>query len=249
MMNKFIFAAAVCLGLGASCAYSTENQVSYEHSYGTMNRYHNDTFSVFSYTDSGLYLGGSVYFYNAQKDVIDDWLTHSESIFTGYSYALTDQWHVIPNLEAKFYTGSSSGQGYTGDIGETETAGSRYTPGLKLTYQADADWLLMTQYRFDVRKISRAKRTDDDPDTHRQRFDIGVVYSGLNALTISYTVSYHQGNYVMYDNKKHDYKQDLSVGYHFADSWIANVGAEDVAYSTESSSREAKLKAGITYTF
>ena len=56
-----------------------------------MNHYHNDTIGVYTKTDNGLDLGGAVYFYNAQKYVIDDWVAHSESVFLAYHADIDSQ--------------------------------------------------------------------------------------------------------------------------------------------------------------
>lgn len=250
-MNKSaLYAALLGCTLVLGAAQAADTKLNYEHSYGTKNHYHGDEVGMAHYLDNGLYVGVQIRFYNKNSHVaVDDMVSNSYSFLTGYDYAVNDRFILTPNLEARFYAGGTSGEGTTGEQGESQKQGSRYTPGLKARYLLSDSVSLQAQYRYDYRKISRNKRTDGDDDRYRQRYELGVFFKPTEAWLVGYRAYYYKGDYVMQNNQTHDYMQDLVVSYAFSANWQGNVTVEDIAASKTNDSREANLKAGFTYTF
>ncbi|MGQ7745997.1 oligogalacturonate-specific porin KdgM family protein [Pectobacterium brasiliense] len=250
MKKRYLVAGILFAQIYAISASASDTKLSYEHSWGTMNRYHGDEIGMRHFMDNGLYVGVELNFYNKNKDLtIDDVVSNSYAFYTGYAYNLTPELTLTPNLEARFYSGGTSGEGTVGDIGSSQSSGARYTPGLKLTWSVTDKTDLHAQYRYDLRKITRSKRTSTDDDTHRHRYEAGVAYKGFDNFTLAYTAYYYHADYVLQNNKKHDYQQDFDVSYTINDNWSAHVGVEDVASGRDVKSREGKGKVGFTYTF
>ena len=66
---------------------------------------------------------------------------------------------------------------------------------------------------------------------------------------IGYRFSYLKGNYVLHNDKRHDYQQELDINWQATKAWQVNFAAEDVAKSVHSDAREAKLALGLSYLF
>ncbi|MEA9391309.1 oligogalacturonate-specific porin KdgM family protein [Acerihabitans sp. TG2] len=250
MKKTFIMAGMALLLLTNSAANASDTKFNYEHNYATQNRYHGDKIGMAHFMDNGIYLGVELAFYNTKQDIaLDDVVSNAYSFYTGYDHMLADNVTLTPNIETKFYSGGTSGEGYSGNIGDSGTQGARYTPGLKLTYHINDALALYAQYRYDLRKITRSKRTEADGDTHRSRYELGAILSGIGHVTVGYKVYYYDGDYIMQNNKNHDYQQDIDISYRFTENWQGNLGAEDVASSRVTDTREVKIKTGFTYTF
>lgn len=235
----------------------------YAHSYGTTSHYHGDNFGLYLDFDSNAYLGLSIDTYNQQKNKLffDDIVSNYYQMYGGYNFNLTDQLILTPNMEVRFY----SGGGYkaknkenlphyqVGDVSDSQRQGARYTPGLKLTWLNSDELSFYTQYRFEYRKVSRNKREDSVQgyvgNTSRNRFDIGIDFTPITDWNIGYRLSYLKGNYILQNDKKHDYQQQINIDWQATNNWQINFSAEDVAKSTHTDSREAKLTLGLTYGF
>lgn len=115
---------------------ASETYFHYQHSYGTQNKYHGDEFGILHQTDEKAWVDITIHLYNKGKNVaLDDVVSNSYSMTVGYDYALNNTLTLTPNMEARFYSGGKSGEATTGDVGDTQKAGARYTPGLKLSWQ------------------------------------------------------------------------------------------------------------------
>lgn len=249
-MKKIISGYIYISVLFSAPTMASETFIHYQHSYGTQNRYHGDEFGILHQADGGGWVDMTIHLYNNNEDVaLDDVVSNSYSMTVGYDYALSESLTLTPNIETRFYSGGTSGEGTENDPGDTQKAGARYTPGLKLNWQIAAPFAIYTQYRYDYRKITRSLASDDEQNKHRQRFEGGIQYSPLSTLTLSYKAYYYNADYVLADNKKHDYQQDIDIDWNFLPRWQLNLGAEDVAKSKTGSSRETLLKAGFTYQF
>uniref|UniRef100_UPI00370D43CD oligogalacturonate-specific porin KdgM family protein n=1 Tax=Orbus sturtevantii TaxID=3074109 RepID=UPI00370D43CD len=182
-------------------------------------------------------------------------------MYGGYNFYLMDQLVLTPSLQARFY----SGGGYkaksknnlptyqVGDVSDSQRPGARYTPGLKLTWQNSNSLAFYGQYRFEYRKVSRNKRQDSVQgyvgNRIRNRFDIGVDFAPISDWNVGYRVSYLKGNYILQNNKRHDYQQEITANWQVVNDWQINFAAQDVAKNIHSNAREAKLKLGLTYAF
>ena len=251
-MKKTLSVTALLINtlLFGTHALASETYIHYQHSYGMQNRYHGDEFGVLHQADGGGWMDITIHLYNKNQDVaIDDVVSNSYSMTAGYNYALTEALTLMPSIEARFYAGGTSGEGTEDDPGDTQKAGARYTPGLKLSWQIAAPFNIHAQYRYDYRKITRSLASDDEQNKHRHRIEGGMHYSPFDTLTLSYTAYYYDADYILADNQQHDYQQDINIDWTFLPRWQLNLGAEDVAKSKTSSGREALLKAGFTYRF
>lgn len=261
---KKIFKPLLLIGLSTLCTatFASETYIHYQHTYGSSSHYHGDNLGLLHDFDGEAYIGANISVYNRNKNkILDDIVSNYYEIYGGYNFELTDTLTLTPNAEFRFY----SGGGYTakatenrpafqvGDVSDPQRQGARYTPGLKLTWAAMDDLVLYTQYRYEYRKVVRSKRVDTVQGTvnnlSRHRFDLGAVYEVIEDLNLGYRISYYDANYIMQDNKKHDYQQEVTVDWQADYEWQINFAAEDVAKSVTSNSREAKLKLGFTYTF
>ncbi|WP_018917876.1 oligogalacturonate-specific porin KdgM family protein [Vreelandella zhanjiangensis] len=251
-MKKFLSLTGITLGamLVGNTVSASDTYFHYEHSYATENRYHGDEFGIFHQTDIGAWVGVAIRLYNQESDaVLEDVVSNSYSLKTGYDYALSPELTLTPNLETRFYSGGSTDQGFGEDPGDSQKAGARYTPGLKLSWQAAEPLNLYTQYRFDYRKVTRSIADEGEQNHRRHRIEVGADYAVLDNLTLSYTAYYYDGNYWLADSKEHDYRQDFDIALDVTPQWQLNLGAEDVARSAIESGREARIKAGFTYLF
>lgn len=246
---------------GADMVYKT--YFKYAHSYGSSSHYHGDNFGLYVDFDKNAYVGMNIDIYNQLKNKIffDDVVSNYYQIYGGYHFYLTDQLVLTPNMELRFY----SGGGYkaksqdnlpryqVGDVSDSQRPGARYTPGLKLTWLTHDNLAFYTQYRYEFRKISRNKREDPIQgyvgNTSRNRFDLGANWNLFDDWSVGYQFSYFKGNYVLQNDKKHDYQQEMNINWQLAHDWQINFVAEDVAKSLNNDSREAKLKLGFTYLF
>lgn len=176
-------------------------------------------------------------------------VSNSYAMTVDYDYALSDTLILTPNIEARFYSGGTSGEGTENDPGDTQKAGARYTPGVKLSWQTSDLFGVYTQYRYDYRKITRSLASDDEQNKHRHRLEGGISYTPVDTLTLSYKACYYHADYILANNKKHDYQQDVNIDWTFLPDWQINLGLEDVAKNKTRGGREALLKAGFTYRF
>ncbi|MCS3432221.1 oligogalacturonate-specific porin KdgM family protein [Klebsiella sp. BIGb0407] len=229
---------------------ASETYFHYQHSYGTQNKYHGDEFGILHQTDEKAWVDITIHLYNKGKNVaLDDVVSNSYSMTVGYDYALNNTLTLTPNMEARFYSGGKSGEATTGDVGDTQKAGARYTPGLKLSWQVISPLTLYTQYRYDYRKINRSAAGEGEQNRHRHRLEGGIAFAALDTLILTYQANYYNADYILANNKKSDYQQDVKADWIFLPDWQLNLAAEDVAKSKTSNSREALLKAGFTYRF
>lgn len=119
-----------------------------------------------------------------------------------------------------------------------------------LAWQAAEPLSLYTQYRYDYRKLARGRAGKGEQlNRHRHRYEVGARYQLLENLALRYKAYWHKADYVLTDNKKHDYQQDIYIDWQVNPAWQLNVGAQDVAKSAQEGGREALLKTGVTYTF
>lgn len=251
-MKKRILSTGGILGgvLFSASVLASDTYFTFEHSYASENRYHGDEFGILHETDMGAWVGVDIRLYNQEQDVVlEDIVSSSYSLKTGYDYDLSPELVLTPNFEARFYSGGSADQGFGEDPGDTQKAGARYTPGLMLTWQLSDAFNVHTQYRFDYRKVTRAIAREGEQNRRRHRFQVGAAYAMLDNLTVAYTAYYYDANYWLTDRKEHDYRQDLDFAIDITPQWQLNLGAEDVARSAIDSGREARLKAGFTYLF
>lgn len=229
---------------------ASETYIHYQHSYGTKNHYHGDEFGILHQADGGGWIDMTIHLYNKNKNVaLDDVVSNSYSMTAGYDYALYDTLTLTPNIEARFYSGGTSGEGTANDPGDTQKAGARYTPGLKLAWQIVQPFGVYTQYRYDYRKITRSVASDDEQNKHRHRLEGGLIYTPVDTLTLTYKAYYYHADYILANNQKHDYQQDIDIDWTFLPDWQLNLGLEDVARNKTSGGRESLLKAGFTYRF
>ena len=109
------------------------------------------------------------------------------------------------------------------------------------------------QYRFEYRKVSRSKREDSVQgyvnNRSRNRFDIGANYALSTDWNIGYRFAYFRANYVLQNDKKHDYQQEIDINWQATKDWQINFAAEDVAKKVHSDARETKLGLGLSYLF
>lgn len=247
----------------SDASFNYKTYFKYAHHYGLSSHYHGDNFGLYLDFNDQAYLGLSVHTYNQLKNrmLFDDLVSNYYQLYGGYSFHLTDQWVLTPNLEIRFY----SGGGYkaksndnlphyqVGDVSDSQRPGVRYTPGLKLAWLYSDNLSFYSQYRFEYRKVSRSKREDSVQgyvaNRSRNRFDVGVNFSPLSDWNMGYRLSYLRGNYILQDGKRHDYQQEINVDWQATKNWQVNFSAEDVAKSVHSDSREAKLALGLTHLF
>ncbi|OCG37418.1 oligogalacturonate-specific porin KdgM family protein [Gilliamella sp. Gris1-4] len=235
----------------------------YVHNYGLRSRYHSDNFGLHLDFDKQGYLGIGITTYNQLKDRVffDDLASNYYQMYGGYNFYLADNWILTPNMEVRFY----SGGGYKakskeniphyqlGDVSDSQRPGMRYAPALKLTWLSDNDLSFYGQYRFEYRKVSRNKREDSVQgyvdNRSRNRFDIGTHYVLSPDWNIGYRFSYLKGNYVLQNDRKHDYQQEVDINWQATKDWQINFAAEDFAKKVHSSARETKLALGLSYLF
>ncbi|QHM71793.1 oligogalacturonate-specific porin KdgM family protein [Mixta intestinalis] len=248
--NLFLATCLVNVALLSSAALASETFIHYQHQYASENHFHSEKFGILHQADNGGWVDITIHLYNKNKDAtLDDVVSNAYSLQVGYDYQLFPQITLTPNIEARFYSGGTSGEGTSGDISDTQKAGARYTPGLKLAWQVATPVSLYTQYRYDYRKITRAVAKEDEQNRHRHRIEAGINYQPLDNLTLSCKAYYYQADYILADNKKHDYQHDIDIDWNIFPRLQLNLGAEDVAKSKVNDGREVLLKAGFTYRF
>ncbi|MFQ1054406.1 oligogalacturonate-specific porin KdgM family protein [Gilliamella apicola] len=243
--------------------FSYKTYFKYAHHYGLSSHYHGDSFGLYADFDKKGYIGLSLNTYNQIKNRIlfDDLVSSHYQIYGGYNFYLADQWVLTPNIEVRFY----SGGGYKaksvenlphyqlGDVSDSQRPGVRYSPALKLTWLQSDDVSFYSQYRFEYRKVSRSKREDSVQgyvdNRSRNRFDVGTDINLSPDWNIGYRFSYLKGNYVLQNDKRHDYQQELDINWQVTKAWQVNFAAEDVAKRVHSDSRETKLALGLSYLF
>lgn len=109
--------------------------------------------------------------------------------------------------------------------------------------------MLYTQYRYDYRKINHSQASENEQNEHYHRIEADIAYSPVDTMTLAYQANYYNADYILYNNKKSDYQQDIKADGTFLPDWQLNLVAEYIAKSKTSSGREALLKAGFTYRF
>lgn len=235
----------------------------YMHNYGLNSHYHSDNFGLhLDFANKG-YLGIGISTYNQMKNKMffENLVSSHYQMYGGYHFYLADNWVLTPNMEVRFY----SGGGYKaknkeniphyqlGDVSDSQRPGMRYAPALKLTWLATDDLSLYGQYRFEYRKVSRSKREDSVQgyvaNRSRNRFDIGANYALSTDWNIGYRFAYFRANYVLQNDKKHDYQQEIDINWQATKDWQINFAAEDVAKKVHSDARETKLGLGLSYLF
>lgn len=249
-MKKIIILGLSGLFFLPSITSASETYFFYEHSYATENRIHSDNFGLLHEQGDAWYKI-KIDFYGKNKDTaFDEVVSNSYSFFSGYHFHLNNLLTLSPSMQARFYSGGTSGQGTPGEMGDSQTAGARYTPGLMLSWQAADPLSLYTQYRYDYRKLARGRAAKGEQlNRHRHRYEVGTEYHLLENLALRYKAFWHKADYVLADNKKHDYQQDIYIDWQVNPAWQLNIGAQDVAKSAQEGGREALLKTGVTYTF
>lgn len=243
--------------------FAYQTYFKYMHHYGLSSHYHGDNFGLLIDFDKDAYLGIEMSTYNQLKNRLffDDVVSSYYQMYGGYHFYLTDQLVLTPNMEVRFY----SGGGYkgkssdnlpkyqVGDVSESQRPGARYAPGLKLAFLYSDNLSFYSQYRFEYRKVSRNKRDDSVQgyvgNRSRHRFDIGTDFTPLTDWNMGYRLSYLKGNYILQNDERHDYEQELDVNWQATKDWQINLAAQDVAKRLHSDSREAKLGLGVTYSF
>lgn len=249
-MKKTLLASALALALISTTAVASETYFFYQHSYATENRFHGDEFGLL-HDEGDVWFKIKIHLYGKNKDVaFDESVSNSYSFYTGYHFRLTDTLMLSSSLQGRFYSGGTSGEGTVGEMGDTQQSGARYTPGVMLRWQVAEPVSVYAQYRYDYRKIARGRVTDGEArNRHRHRYEVGASYALLETLHLGYKAFYYQADYVLSNNKKLDYQQDVDIDWQFTPAWQLNLGAEDIAKSATTRGREARLKAGFTYTF
>lgn len=252
------------VGLLVNCfpALAYESYFNYEHKYGTASRYHGDNFGISVDFDKQAYVGLNIDLFNKKKNQysLNNIVSNYYEFYMGYNFKLAEQLTLTPNLELRFY----SGGGYkaksinmptheVGDVSDSLRSGARYTPGLKLTWDALENFNIYTQYRYEYRKVSRKKREDSVQgyinNRSRNRFDVGLNYQINNDWSADYNFRYFKANYILQNDKKNDYQHGMTINWQATEEWLFKVGAEDVAKNIHTDTREAKLKFGINYHF
>ncbi|MFM2478011.1 oligogalacturonate-specific porin KdgM family protein [Celerinatantimonas sp. MCCC 1A17872] len=225
--------------------------ISYQHMYRTHLRMHEDRLAMHYQFDKGLYLGIGLNLFNKKNDTFDDINNVSNYFDIRYRYRYNDKWTFTPSIRLKFYTDTDNDYDFDSDeISDNGDRGARYIPGLEVKYHFDKAFYAYGQYQYEIRKYANSK--SDHPKTpsdHRQVYRLGAKYSFESGLGIAYEYTYYNATYTLADNKSTDYAQQLTVSYRFNHEWQPYVGVEDLAASTTSDTREARLTAGFNYYF
>lgn len=261
---KPLFLCLLAAGALSLSVQSSANRsiFSYQHDYFTQNRFHTDKLNFDYYLDNGLAIGVGVNAFNKAKDVFDNPSLHSTVLKTAYEYRVTDAFSIRPRMEFMFYAGTNPNGSsipakadWSGEIGDNGTSGTKYKPGMTFIYKPSNALNLSLDYEYNLRKLSRYYRNEETQpkyagDDHRTHIiGIGVNYRPNRYWTIDYVAHYLDGDYTLYNNKQHDYDQQLKIFYRVNRDWQPFVSIQDKAAKTDTSMREAVIGGGVMYYF
>ncbi|MFM2484939.1 oligogalacturonate-specific porin KdgM family protein [Celerinatantimonas yamalensis] len=258
MKTYKLISAAVILGLFSASSFADTSTISYEHNYSTHNRFNTDNVFLDYQFSSGLYFGIGINLVNKNNDTFDDLVDYSEFFESKYNYQFNDKLTITPSLRLKYYVGGSYNFDYNSTTGDPESAGdvsdpgsigARYIPGLAFNYKVAKNLSVLAGYQYELRKFSHREGKTRGDDRHRHVFNVGVDYNPNNQLELKYVYTYKNGDYVMSDNKKHDYEHLLEVSYRLNRDWKPYLKLADKAASVEKGTREAEITGGFSYYF
>ena len=139
----------------------------------------------------------------------------------------------------------------------TETAGQTgYKPYIRLQYNTDFGLWFAVRPRYDYTRndtytVNKDGKEINNPDTQNGRIDAWVGYNQGN-FGINYNYTYmwvlESGDRKMFDNKDHNYEQNLAMNYRMG-QWNPYIEFGDIGVDTTSDKRQLRFRAGIQYTF
>ena len=152
-----------------------------------------------------------------------------------------------------------AGTGFTitpGIITETTDKETAYKPYLRLQYNTDFGLWFAVRPRYDYTRndtytVNKDGKEINNPDTQNGRIDAWVGYNQGN-FGINYNYTYmwvlESGDRKMFDNKDHNYEQNLAMNYRMG-QWNPYIEFGDIGVDTTSDKRQLRFRAGIQYTF
>lgn len=133
-----------------------------------------------------------------------------------------------------------------GLVTESTGATTGYKPNLRFQYNTDFGLWFAIRPRYDYWRYD-----NDKPDQKNARVDAWVGYSAGNfGINYNYTYMWVADNSdrVMFDNKDHNYEQNLAMNYRMG-QWNPYIEFGDMGVSGTSDKRQLRVRAGIQYTF
>lgn len=214
--------------------------INYRHQYLEDTRLHSDRFLLGVRLSNGLGFQGQVkYKTGGQREDVayDNMVGDGHEFLMDYQYKLDKKWTLIPSV----------------DFVGTESAVT-YRPALRVNYKPNDKLALGVRYRYEVRKLDRDKIDKSAADRGRQdqhtdRYDIFLDYATGGSWSFGYNLTYFDSDFIRYDNKKHDYEQNLTVRYRINKRWVPSIELGDVKVNATDNDRQLRFRAGITYNF
>ena len=137
-----------------------------------------------------------------------------------------------------------------GIITESVSNSTGYKPYLRLQYNTDFGLWFAIRPRYDYWRYD-----NEMADQKNGRIDAWVGYNyGNFGINYNYTYMWALNDNadgterVMWDNKDHNYEQNLSMNYRMG-PWNPYIEIGDIAVASTSDERQLRLRLGIQYTF